>query len=298
MTGMTNKEEAMTSLPMPRKIEMVVLAALFLVAGVPTTAAPPAQPGSARPVPTTAPTTAPSPSNLAGDADTLFLLEPDLSAGRLVDRTGRVLPAAKGGVVVADGRFGACLKLAEGAGVSVQDGGAFSLEGGMTLDAWVFLEQPPPAKGATLAVKVGSFAWDLGHGKLNTSWLTFPTVPVVTTTPTQFKYYPVGGETINGLMNVPVGRWVRLTAAYDGATGAVTTLIDGVVDRHRYRSRGPEPMQCDAGKPLTLLQGVPGARLGPVRLRRGRPRLAPPTLEAYANALPYGGTGRTSRGAT
>jgi hypothetical protein len=227
--------------------------------------------GRAEPAaPATAPTTAPSGHGLAIDADTLFLLEADLPAGRHVDRAGPVSPSARGGAVVADGRFGACLKPGDAAGVVVPDAGAFSLDGGMTLDAWVYLERPPAAKGATLAVKVGSFAWDLGNGKLNTSWLTFPTVPVVTTTPTQYKYYPVGGETINGLMNVPSGRWVRLTTAYDAATGAVTTLIDGVVDRRRYRHRGPEPMRCDPGRPLTLLQGVPGARLGPVRLRRGR----------------------------
>lgn len=239
--------------------------------------------------PSAAPATAPAGHGLAADADTVFLVESDLAAGRLVDRTGRTAPAVKGWTVVADERFGACLKVGDdaAAGVTIPDGGAFSLAGGMTLDAWVFLEQPPPARVATLAVKAGSFAWDLGNGKLNTTWLTFPTEPVATTAPAQFAYYPVGGETINGLMNVPVGRWVRLTAAYDEAAGAVINLVDGVVDRHRYR--GAEPMRCDPARPLTILQGVPGARLGPVRLRHGRPRLVPPSLEAYANALPYEG---------
>lgn len=231
----------------------------------------------------------PATQPFTADANTIFLLEPDRTAGKLIDRTGHTTPVAKNAVVIADDRFGACLKLADGAGVTIADGGAFSLAGGMTLDAWVFLEQPPPAKLATLAVKVGSFAWDLGKEKLNTAWLVFPTEPVVTTTPTQYKSYPVSTDTMGGLMNLPIGRWVRLTVAYDEATGAITNMIDGVVDRHRYRYRGPEPMQCNPDRPLTLLQGVPNVRLGPVMFKHGRPRLMPPTFEAYANALPYEG---------
>jgi hypothetical protein len=244
--------------------------------------------------PTTAPvnpvaSTRPSAQPFAVDARTVFLLEPDLASGRLVDRTGHTMPVAKNATVVADDRFGACLKLADSAGVTIRDNGAISLTGGMTLDVWLFLEQPPPAKGASLAAKVGSFAWHLDNEKLNTAWLIFPTEPVATTTPTQFKYYPLNSDNINGLMNVPIGQWVHLAVAYDEATGAITNMIDGVVDRHRYRYRGHEPMQCDPARPLTLLQGVPNVRLGPVRLQHGRPRLRPATFEAYANALPYEG---------
>ncbi|HEX8915213.1 MAG TPA: hypothetical protein VF796_22870, partial [Humisphaera sp.] len=216
-----------------------------------------------------------------------FRLEADAATGRLVDRSGRVAPVAKGATVVPDDRFGSCLKLADAAGVMIPDGGTFDFAGGMTLDAWVFLEEPPPARGPTLAVKVGSFAWDLGNGKLNTTWLTFPTEPIATTAPAQYKYFPVGGETINGLLNVPVGRWVKLTATYDEGTGAVVNLVDGVVDRHRYRYRGPERMQCDPARPLVLFQGLTKARVGPVTLRAGRPRVVPPSMEAYANALPW-----------
>ena len=157
---------------------------------------------------------------LTEDAHTLFLLEADAAKGAFVDRTGRSTPTVTGGTVVADAQFGACLKLggAGETGITVKDNGALRFAGGVTLDAWVRFDDAPPEKGALFAMKVGSFAWELQKGKLNTSWMVFPSEEIFTTSPQQFKYYPVGGETINGLMNVPVGKWVRLTAVATAPT--------------------------------------------------------------------------------
>ena len=221
----------------------------------------------------------------------VFQLEADADKGALVDRCGRCTPMVKNGTVMPESRFGACLKFgSEGeTGITIKDEGSMRFDGGMTLEAWLCFDAPLPDKGTSFAMKVGSFNWDLLKGKLNTTWMVFPTEPIFTTTPQQFKYYPVGGDTINGLMNVPVGKWVRLTASYDEALGVVTTLLDGVVDRRRYRYRGAQPLQCDGKSPLQLLQGLKNCRVASVKLSTGTPDVTAPTMEAYLNALPYRG---------
>lgn len=221
------------------------------------------------------------------DKHTVFLLEPDLKKQALVDAMGG--QAVGNGDAIADARFGAAWKLggAGESGITIKDQGQFRFDGGMTLDAWVRFDTPPPEKGTTFAMKVGSFAWDLGKGKLNTAWLNFPSEPIFGITPPQYNYYPVGVELINGWMNVPVGRWTRLTVSYDESLGAVTTLIDGVVDRRRYRYRGAQGLLCDEKSPLTLLRGLKDCQVAAIKLSVGRPEVTPPGMEAYLNALPY-----------
>ncbi|CAN5893650.1 hypothetical protein BH11VER1_BH11VER1_01490 [soil metagenome] len=227
--------------------------------------------------------------DLKADAQTIFLLQADAAKGTLTDTTAHVQPVVSGGSIIEDPVMGLCLKLGAGdkIGITIKDDGKFNFEGGMTLDAWLCFDDPLPDKGASLALKVGSFSWDLLKGKLNTAWLVFPSEEIFTTAPLHFKYYPVGGDTINGLMNVPLKKWTHLTMAYDEALGRVTTCLDGMTDRTRYRYRGAQRLQCDGSSPLTLLQGFKNVRIAALHLRRGRPQLAPPTLEVYANALPY-----------
>lgn len=225
---------------------------------------------------------------LDADTNTVFLLRVDAAKKTLGDRTGRFAPVMSGGAVIEDETFGACLRLGDGDknGITLKDDGKVDFKGGLTLDAWICLEDSPE-KGTSFALKVGSFSWDIAKGKLSTAWLVFPSEAIFTTMPAQFKYFPVGGDMINGLMNVPLKKWTRLTMAYDESLGAVTTLIDGMTDRHRYRYRGPERLQCDGRSAITLLQGFKNCRVGAVRLNTGRPRLAPPSLEVYVNQLPF-----------
>ena len=225
------------------------------------------------------------------DAKTVFLLRTDAAKGALVDSTGRFQPTVRGGEVVADTVWGACLKLGDGDanGITIKDEGKINFADGMTLDAWVCFDDPLPVKGAQFALKVGSFSWDLMKRKLNTAWMVFPSEEIFTTAPQQFKYYPVGGDTINGLMDVPLKKWTRLTVSYDESLGVVTTLIDGLVDRRRYRYRGPQRLQCDGKSPLTLLSGFRNCRIAAIKLSTGAPDVLPPSMEAYLNALPYRG---------
>jgi len=223
------------------------------------------------------------------NTNTVFLLQVDAAKNTFCDRTGRFTLSVSGGTVITDEQWGACLKLGDGdkTGITVKDDGKISFDGGMTLDAWVYLEELPPAKGAALALKVGSFSWDIVKGKLNTAWMVFPSEEIFTTTPAQFKYYPVGGDMINGLMHVPLKKWVRLTMAYDEPLGLITTRIGGMTDRQRYRYRGPQRLQCDGHSAITLLQGFKNCRVGALRLNTGRPHLAAPSLEVYLNQLPF-----------
>ncbi|MCX7007978.1 MAG: hypothetical protein NTY53_12155 [Kiritimatiellaeota bacterium] len=223
------------------------------------------------------------------DTNTVFLLQADAVRNVFTDRTGRFTPMVAGGTIIKDDLWGACLKLGDDDknGITLKNDGRINFEGGMTLEAWVCFDDPLPVNGASFALKVGSFSWAIAKGKLNTAWLVFPSEEIFTTTPTQFKYYPVGGDMINGLMHVPLKKWTRLTMAYDEALGAVTTRIDGMTDRHRYRYRGPQRMQCDGRSAITLLQGFKNCRIGALRLNTGRPRLAAPALEVYVNQLPF-----------
>lgn len=232
-----------------------------------------------------------SPAKFSVDAHTVFLLEADAAKGALVDRAGRFPAVVTQGSVVMDSTFGACWKLgAENtSGIVVKDDGAMKFDGGVTLDAWVCFDELPPPKGGMFALKVGSFSWEIQKSKLNTAWMNFPTEPIVTTAPKQYNYFPVGGTMINGLMNVPVGKWVRLTASYDEALGVVTTLIDGFVDRRRYHYRGPQPLQCDGKSAINLMSGFKNCRVGAIKLSTGTPNVTPPSMEAYLNAMPYSG---------
>lgn len=227
--------------------------------------------------------------DLAPDARTVFLLRADPAKNTLIDRANRFTPVVNGGTMLTDTVWGTCLKFGDGDknGITLKDAGKISFEGGVTLDAWIYLEEPPPTKGTSFALKVGSFSWDIAKGKLNISWLVFPSEEIFTTTQTQFKYFPVGGDMINGLMHVPLKKWVRLTVAYDETLGAVTTQIDGMTDRHRYRYRGPQRLQCDGHSAITLMQGFKNCRIGALRLNAGRPHLITPSLEVYVNQLSF-----------
>lgn len=233
----------------------------------------------------------PAARDLTADERTIFLLETDSTTGAFRDRIGKHLPMVTGGTFESDPVWGRCLRLGDGDknSISLKDDGRFNFKEGMTLDAWLWLDEPLPAKGASLALKVGSFAWDLSKGKLNTAWMVFPREDIATTSPLQFNYFPVGGDMINGFMDVPLKKWTRLTMSYDEALGRVTTCINGMTDRQRYRYRGPEPLQCDARSSFTLFEGLKNCRIGAVRLNSGRPRLAAPSMEVFVSALPYEG---------
>ncbi len=231
--------------------------------------------------PSVRPTAKPAAKSPAGP-QVEFQLSVDKSRTKFVDLKSRFTPVVTGGSIVPDKRFGGCLKFgsATPTGISIKDDGAIKFSGGLTIEAWVRFDEPPPDKGGQLAMKVGSFCWDVQKGKLNTSWLVFPSEEIVTTTPQQFKYFPVGGDMINGLLDVPHREWTKITMSYDESLGVVTTLVDGVVDRRRFRYRGPQPMQSDGKSPIMLCSGFTNCSVAAIQCTTGRPEVIEPTMEA------------------
>ena len=205
------------------------------------------------------------------------------------DQTGHFQPIVKGGIVI-NSKYGSYLLLGEGENsITLSDNGKINFKDGVTFEARVFFEETPPTSGTSLALKPGSFSWDLVRSKLHVSWMSFPGEVVATTNSQQFKYYPVGSELINGLIEVPVNRWISISFSYDQALGSLTTTIDGLTDRKRYRYRGPQQMLCDGKSPFTFFKGFKNCRIESITLRTGRPKPASPGMEVFVNPLPYSG---------
>lgn len=227
------------------------------------------------------------------DRQTLMLLHVDKAKDNFVDSTGAFKPAVAGGSIVDDETWGKCLRLGGGDKnvITVPDGGKMAFTGGFTIEMWVRFDDPMPAKGASVALKIGSFCWSLTkEAKLNCSWMVFPTDPIFTTTETQYKYYPVGSDMYNGLAAVPQGKWVCLAMTYDQERSIVASWIDGIPDRLRYRTRPQQPLQIEAKHPLLLLHGFRNCSVGAVRVSSGpRPVGPTPAMEVYVNQLPYEG---------
>lgn len=229
--------------------------------------------------------------SLAPDARTLMLLQVDKAKGVFADATGTFKPVVTGGSVVEDEAWGKCLQLGAGDknAISVPDGGKMAFTGGFTIEAWVRFDEPMPAKGGTVALKIGSFCWSLTkENKLNCAWMVFPTDPIFTTTETQYKYYPVGADMFNGLATVPVEKWVCLAMSYDQERSAVSSWIDGVPDRRRYRMRPQQTIESDGKNPLLLMHGIRNCRVGAIRVSAGPRDVGPvPAMEVYVNQLPH-----------
>jgi len=230
---------------------------------------------------------------MAVDDRTIFLLQADAAKNSLVDKTGAFSPVVEGGTVIDDETWGTCLRLGDGEknGITVPDGGKMSFDGGMTFEAWIRLEEPMPKRGSVLARKAGSFSCSItGAGKFNCDWMNFPTQKIFTTTKKQYKYYPVGGTMFNGLMTVPIEKWVYMAIAYDQERSAVYTWINGMPDRYRYRIYDRQPLLCNPRSPLRILSGIKNCTVAAVRLSRGMRRVGPvPAMEVYVNQLPYQG---------
>lgn len=225
---------------------------------------------------------------------TLFLLEVDQTENRLVDRRGGFQPVVNGGEVVSDLRFGKCLKFGDsiGNGITVEDGGKISFNGGFTLEARLYLEEGSSInQGGLLALKMGSFAFAIKDYKLNNSWMSFPTENVATTSFMQYKYYPVGGEAFYGAMSIPANQWVHVAVTYDQDMKVIRSWIDGGLDRTRYLARTePAPLLTEPARPLEFLRDMRNVCVAEIRLSRGvRPMGSVPPMEAYVHQLPYEG---------
>src|SRR5690606_195019 len=110
---------------------------------------------------------------------------------------------------------------------------------------------------AEFFVKVGSLAGAIKKDRLTISWLSFPTVPVYTTTDKQYKSYPVGNTGFNGAIKLKVSKWHHLAFTYDPILKVARTYIDHQLDQTRYFSNEEAlPMQSKSSSPLMLFRGM------------------------------------------
>lgn len=226
------------------------------------------------------------------DANTVLLLR--AQDGGLKDEKGAFEATVKGGEIVPDERFGHALQFGEegGNGISVKDGGKLDFSRGLTLEAWIQLQQPDektPHPGGPLFVKMGSFYTTLKANKFNVDWMVFPTVPVATTTDKQFKTYPVGGTGFPGYIALPANRWVHVALTYDPVLKVARSWVDGQPDWTEYYPREEAmPLQNDPAKALSFLQGMKNVRVGAIRVSDVAREIEPlPPFETYVHALPY-----------
>lgn len=166
--------------------------------------------------------------------------------------------------------------------IFIKDNGSIAFTGGFTLETQIFLQEKPADMSSVFGVKAGSFAIGTNGEKLAVSWLCFPSEPIFTTDPVQNKAFPVGTELINGHRKIPVGKWVTLRIGYDEALGMITTSMNGILDRKRFRYRGPQPLQCDGKSVFQFFVGLKNFKLKSLTLLNGKPTMTSQIFEFAA----------------
>ncbi len=200
--------------------------------------------------------------------------------GAFIDTTGRVTPTILGGTVSGDALvFGNT----PGNLIQLPDNGVFNFSGGFTIKGELYFEEVPTYN---FVMKVASLSTDFKNGKVNSSWMSFPSEPIFTTSPTQYNYYPVGTELLNGYNLVPVGQWVTVEISYDEYLGVTTTKINGVTDRYHIRYRGKERVWSLLNQPMRFLQNAVNVRVRELSFTSGQPE-AGHGMNVYANGLPF-----------
>ncbi|MCC7333902.1 MAG: hypothetical protein IT422_02330 [Pirellulaceae bacterium] len=234
------------------------------------------------------------------DDHTIMLLQPGTN-GTMIDAKNVFTPEVKGATTVSDASLGQVLQFGDEAnnGIRVKDDGKIDFSCGMTLDIWIHLEQPDektPNPGGSVFAKAGSFStmirdnsFDVKGYSFSIGSLSFPTVPVVTTTDTQYKTYPVGGTSFPGSEPLSGNRWVRITLTYDPAMKVARSWIDGKLFWTEYFSREEAlPLQNNVNSALSFVAGMKNVRVGEIHVSnvaRAIETLTP--FETYVHALPY-----------
>lgn len=207
-----------------------------------------------------------TPNIFTQDKNTIMLLQPQ--ADGLKDKDGAFKAIIRGGTIVPDERFGHALQFGSEAlnDISVEDDGKFDFSTGMTVEMQLHIQQPDertPNPGGSLFVKMGSFYSTLQKGRFNVDWMTFPSMPVATTTNTQYKTYPASDTGFPGYIDVPTNRWVHVAFTYDPALKVARTWVDGRLDWTEYYQRKEAmPLQNDVNSALSFVAGMKNVRVG------------------------------------
>ena len=253
---------------------------------------------------------APAIERIRPDKSTLLLLEP--GAMDLEDVSGHV-PADEikvvNGEIVDDPCGLAVLRFGEKPGsVTVPDKGRFSFGDGVTIEAWVYLEEPIGEKPIGLAEKNGK-EWDVstfGLSLCQGNRLTLNYVGLVSERPdyteeegthvwkitVKGRCYPGRCNTMNGLSVFPAGKWTHVAFTYDRPRHLLRTWVDFGLDREAFNGwrEVATDLVDDDNAPLTLFKGATNLRVAQFHLAAGAKKIghAPP-VRVYATELAYRG---------
>ena len=248
---------------------------------------------------------------MTADDKTLFLLESD--GIDLRDAAGRIPPAdlrVVNGAMVDDPCGMTVLRFGEKPGsITVPDGGKLDFADGLTIEAWVFLEESMLVKQTFgFAVKAHR-QWDksafglsivaghfltLGHIGFVGEQIEGAPVPGREERPLKpLESYPGRGNTMNGLNQFPAGKWTHLAFTYDRKRRLLRTWIDFGVDREAFNAWHEVASEIvdDDSEPVTLFKGAVNLRVAQVRFSRGARQIGPtPPVKIHVTELPYRGS--------
>lgn len=239
-----------------------------------------------------------APSKFTADADTCFLLEPDVFD--FVDKSGNIQKAAitvKNGEMFDDECGLTVLRFGEQPGsVTVQDKGRISFKDGMTVEAWIYLEADIPAKESYgIASKTGKDWWrrsfdmsvkmsgeptatfSLGYLGFEGEKLDFKVLPGREKRMALAEKYIAQGNTMNGLARFPKHRWTHVAFTYDRALRILRTWVDGGVDREAINPWYEISSEVidDDNVPVVLFSGAKNMRVASVRYSKVAREIGP-----------------------
>ena len=287
----------------------------FMIAILNVTAAPlaakqPLPPILEKPAETIAPVAV---ERMEADETTLFLLESD--GIDLRDAAGHYKPdeIRVENVEMVDDKLASMtvLRFGEKPGeITIPDGKRISFKKGMTIEAWVYLEQPMEKKDRYGFAEKPGKEWDRhgfslsivpGHF-LTLGFLGFaqeriegaPVIGAEDRTMKPVEFYPGRCNTMNGLNRFPVRKWTHLAFTYDPAFRVLRTWVDRGVDREALNPWHEIASEIcdDDSQPVVLFEGARNMRVAQVRMSsRAREIGVVPPVQVHYSELAYRGGG-------
>jgi len=149
----------------------------------------------------------------------------------------------------------------------------WSLAGGFQMDLVCTL---PPNKAGYIIIKDGTISLRLdGDSTYLLDYLSFPSLPVPTTSPEQLTYYSGVQSTANGEITLPIGKSVKITFAYDPVTGRYAMYVNGVLDQVRYWQSPNVEINNKPGSQWEFFRALTGTRITSISFKQGRPAILP-----------------------
>lgn len=233
----------------------------------------------------------------SSNKDIIFELRPDpKSKSMATDVKGHRDVKSSKVEIVDDEKFGTCLHFGEGggAGITIKSSDKDSFAGGVTFEAWLFLEKPLPKPARKKVDDVGliwkkdSFTFKFDEGKLYNAGFIFHKEKIATDDPEQFDYWPMLGHNGTASTTVPTGKWVHIAFTYDEKNKLFRYWIDGEIDSERQLNVVESETLPSSSADFKLFSDLQNAKVAGARLIKGpyNPGPVPPAM-VLINQLPW-----------